>query len=172
MDTVPFVKPYTDTDAQGTEWVANSIVLVGGDDAFDSMGLDDDIAGYDLFRNPEETDAPIIVGNWRSIKDASGSPNAVLANYLIQNIAEERRDSMVFLSCRRESVVNNPRNEVRVKFENMLMNCHLLYAEMDCGWKHMYDKYNDRYRVPTSGDHAGCYARGQTVYVILVPASW
>ena len=75
MDTVPFVKPSDTADAQGTEWVANSIVLVGGDDAFDSMGLDDDIAGYDLFRNPEETDAPIIVGNWRSIKDASGSPN-------------------------------------------------------------------------------------------------
>lgn len=160
LDTVPFVKPYTDTDAQGTDWVANSIVLVGGDDAFDSMGLDDDIAGYDLFRNPEETDAPIIVGNWRSIKDESGSPNAVLANYLIQNIAEERRDSMVFLSCRRESVVNNPRNEVREILKDVNELPSTSYAEMDCGWKYMYDKYNDRYWwVPTSGDHAGCYAR-------------
>ena len=160
LDGIPFLKASTDTDAQGTDWVANSLVLVGGDDSFDTMGIDDDITGYDLFRNPEETDAPIIIGNWRSIKDAAGIPNAVLANYLIQNIAEERRDSMVFFSCRRESVVNNPRNEVREILKDVNELPSTSYAELDSGWKYMYDKYNDRYWwIPTSGDHAGCYAR-------------
>lgn len=164
LSEVPLFKSHLDVDAQGTDWVSNSIVLVGGDDSFDTMGIDDDIAGYDLFKNPEETDAPIIVGNWRSIKDNSGSPNAVLANYLIQNIAEERRDSVVFLSCRRESVVNNPRNEVREILKDVNELPSTSYAEMDCGWKYMYDKYNDRYWwIPTSGDHGGCYARTDRV---------
>lgn len=157
---IPLVKASTDTNALGKNWISNTILMTGGDDAFTSMGIDDDIAGYDLFKNPEETDAPIIIGNYRSIKDESGTPNAVLANYLLQNIAETRRDSVVFLSCRRESVVNNPRNEVREILKDVNDLPSTSYGEMDSGWKYMYDRYNDRYLwVPTAGDHAGCYAR-------------
>jgi hypothetical protein len=142
------------------DWISNSLRLVGGDDSFTTMSLDDDIRGYDLFKNPEETDAPIIIGNYRSIKDENGIPNAVLANYLIQNIAEYRRDTVVFLSCRRESVVKNPRKEVK----SIILDAETLpstsYATLDSGWKYIYDKYNDRYLwVPTSGDHAGVYSR-------------
>lgn len=144
----------------GLDYISNTIQLSGGDDVFSTMGLDDDITAYDLFKNPEETDAPLIIGNYRSIKDDNGTPNAVLANYLIQNIAEVRRDSVVFLSCRRESVVNNSRNEVRSILDDVETLPSTSYATLDSGWKYIYDRYNDRYIwVPTSGDHAGCYSR-------------
>lgn len=160
LSEIPLFKSNTDTDAQSKDWIANLIYLVGGDDAFASMGMDDDIDAYDLFKSPEEADAPIIVGNYRSISNDGGQPNSVLANYLIQNIAEFRRDSVVFLSCRRESVVNNPKNEVREILKDVNTLPSTSYATMDSGWKYMYDKYNDRYWwIPTAGDHAGCYAR-------------
>lgn len=155
LDTIPLYATITSKD-----WISNSVRLVGGDDSFTTMGIDDDIRGYDLFKNPEETDAPIIIGNYRSIKDEGGIPNSVLANYLIQNIAEYRRDTVVFLSCRKESVVKNPRKEVN----SIILDAETLpstsYATLDSGWKYIYDKYNDRYLwVPTCGDHAGVYSR-------------
>lgn len=144
----------------GADFISNTIHLTGGNDVFSTMGIDDDIEAYNLFKNPEETDAPLIIGNYRSIKDDNGTPNAVLANYLIQNIAEIRRDSVVYLSCRRESVVNNSRNEVRSILADVETLPSTSYAALDSGWKYIYDRYNDRYIwVPTSGDHAGCYSR-------------
>lgn len=160
LSQIPLFISNTETYAAGKDWISNYIKLAGGDDSFSTMGIDDDISAYDLFRDPEQTDAPIIIGNYRSIKDDSGETNSVLANYLIQNIAEIRKDSMVFLSCRREAVVNNPRNEVREIINDVLTLPSTSYAEMDSGWKYIYDRYNDAYLwVPTSGDHAGVYAR-------------
>lgn len=147
-------------DVSSKTYITNYLALVNGDDAFTSMGLDDDIAGYDLFKDPEQTDAPIIIGNYRSIKNEGGVPNSVLATYLIQNIAEVRKDSMVYLSCRRESVVNNPRNEVTSLLQDVATLPSSSYGEMDTGWKYIYDRYNDKYLwIPTCADHAGAYAR-------------
>lgn len=158
--TVPLLLISTDPLAGGKTYISNTIKLVGGADAFTTMGLDDDIAGYDLFKNTEEVDAPIIIGNFRSIKNSGGAPDSVLANYLLQNIAEFRKDSVVFLSCRRESVVNNPKNEVREILRDVATLPSTSYGEMDSGWKYTYDRYNDRYTwVPTAADHAGCYSR-------------
>lgn len=151
---------YATINTTTKDWISNSVRLVGGVDDFTGMRTDDDIRGYDLFKNPEETDAPIIIGNYRSIKDNNGIPDSVLAKYLIENIAEYRRDTVVFLSCRKESVVKNPRKEVK----SIILDAETLpstsYATLDSGWKYIYDKYNDRYLwVPTCGDHAGVYSR-------------
>lgn len=162
LSTIPlFITPSNPlASSSGSDYISNTIQLSGGNDVFSTMGIDDDIEAYDLFKNPEETDAPLIIGNYRCIKDNNGVPNTVLGNYLIQNIAEIRRDSVVFLSCRRESVVNNSRNEVRSILEDAATLPSTSYATLDSGWKYIYDRYNDRYIwVPTSGDHAGCYSR-------------
>lgn len=155
------ISTWTQTiDVSGKTYITNYLALVDGDDAFTSMGLDDDIAGYDLFKDTEQTDAPIIIGNYRSIKNEGGVPNSVLATYLIQNIAEVRKDSMVYVSCRRESVVNNPRNEVTSLLQDVATLPSTSYGEMDTGWKYIYDRYNDKYIwIPTCADHAGAYAR-------------
>lgn len=162
LAAIPLFIPHTNAlaSASGSGWISNTIRLTGGDDVFATMNFDDDIEAYNLFKNPEETDAPLIIGNYRCIKDEGGLPNVVLANYLIQNIAEIRRDSVVFLSCRRESVVNNPRYAVRSILADVELLPSTSYATIDSGWKYIYDRYNDRYIwIPTSGDHAGCYSR-------------
>lgn len=128
--------------------------LTGGDDGFASLGVDDYMIGYDLFQNQETADAPLIIGG-----DAvSGS--AVLGNYLIQNIAAVRRDSVVFLSPKLTSVVNNRGNEEKAVKADRAVLANSSYAAMDCNWKYMYDRYNDRFLwIPCNGDTAGLYAR-------------
>lgn len=130
------------------------VQFVGGVDGFDDLGVDDYIAGYELFKNAEEVDAPLLISG-----DAT-SNDAVLANYIIQNIAEIRKDTMVFVSPQFASVVNNRNgevNDIKADRDNLPSTS---FAAMDSGWKYMFDKYNGVYRwVPLNGDHAGLYAR-------------
>lgn len=86
--------------------------------------------------------------------------NTTLPSYLVQNLAEVRKDCVVYISPRYSDVVNVPKNELKnVKaFRADLPSSS--YAFMDCNWKYMYDKYNNVYRwVPLSGDTAGTSAR-------------
>lgn len=128
--------------------------FIGGVDGFADLGVDDYIAGYELFKNAEEVDAPLIISG-----DAT-SNSAVLANFIIQNIAEVRKDTMVFVSPQFSSVVNNRNGEVADCQADRDSLPSTSFAAMDSGWKYMYDKYNAVYRwVPLNGDHAGLYAR-------------
>lgn len=125
--------------------------LSGGVDGFGNFGTDEYLTGYDLFKNPEEVDAPLII---------AGEANATVASYLIENIAEVRKDAMVFISPEKTDVVNNSGKEVNdtITFRNSLPSSS--YAVLDSGWKYQYDKHNDTYRwVPLNGDIAGLVAR-------------
>ncbi len=109
-------------------------------------------SAYNLFRSAENIDVSFIL---------TGKSNGFfLANYLIDNIAEVRKDCIVFISPQRSTVVNNPGNEAAgiVNFRNNLRSTS--YAVLDSGYKYIYDKYNDIYRwVPLNGDTAGVCAR-------------
>lgn len=121
----------------------------------ETIGLDDYIAGYALFANAEEVDASLIVGG-----EAIKTGDATLANYLIDNIAEVRKDCMVCLSPAGTSVINNNNNEVDDIITDRRLLSSTSYAQMDSGWKYMYDRYNDKFRwVPLNGDVAGIYSR-------------
>ncbi len=92
-----------------------------------------------------------------------------LAYYIIDNVVDGaageiqgRRDSIVFVSPRREAVVGNfnAPEEACVTFRNGLRSTS--YAVLDSGYKYQYDKYNDVYRwVPLCGDIAGLCARAE-----------
>jgi len=86
--------------------------------------------------------------------------NFQLANYLTQNIAEVRKDCVVFITPDDAIVRGNPGQEATsmVNWRNSLVSSS--YAVMDSGYKYMYDRYNDVYRyVPMNGDIAGLCAR-------------
>jgi phage tail sheath protein FI len=108
-----------------------------------------------LFANGEEVDISIIMG-----ADAT----ATVAQHLIQDIAEVRKDCVVAISPESTDVVNNStfsgaETEDVIAFRNAI-NVSSSYGIMDSGWKYMYDKYNDVYRyVPLNGDIAGTMAR-------------
>jgi hypothetical protein len=109
------------------------------------------ITAYDQFVNGDNIDISLII---------SGPGNQVTVNNLIDNLAEVRKDCVVFISPERSDVVDNFNGEVTdiLEYRNSLSSSS--YAFMDSGWKYQYDKYNDVYRwVPLNGDIAGLAAR-------------
>ena len=104
-------------------------------------------SGYLMFDNDELIDVSLIM--------TSGHALAV-SDYAIDNIAEIRKDCMVFVSPERDSVVNNSGSEVTAIVADRSALTRSSFAVMDSGWKYMYDKYNDQYvYVPLNGDVAG-----------------
>jgi phage tail sheath protein FI len=112
--------------------------------------------GYDLFASAEDVDVSLILtGTARG-----GTNGEQIPNYLIDNIAEKRKDCVVFVSPQRADVVNAAGNEATnvVTFRNSLRSTS--YAVLDSGYKYQYDKYNDLYRyIPLNGDTAGLCVR-------------
>lgn len=117
---------------------------------------DDYIIAYDVFKDKENIDISFIIAP--PVVDSL--TDSVVANYLIQNIAEIRKDVVVYLSPRYADVVNKPKLERAnvIDYRNTLTSSS--YGFMDSGWKYMYDKYNNTFRwVPLCGDTAGTAAR-------------
>lgn len=146
--------------AASTNYAPASYTLAGGTDG--SAGAEDTIAvgqltaAYDVFKNPDEIDVSLVLAG----KARGGTNGELLANYLIDNIAEARRDCLVFVSPDRADVVNNVNGEATasVVFRNSLRSTS--YAVLDSGYKYVYDRYNDVYRyVPLNGDIAGLCVR-------------
>ena len=129
--------------------------FTGGAYASATAGVDSYINGYSNFINASQVDAPLIIAG-----DAIKGGSAVLANYLIESVAEIRKDCLVFISPDSASVVNNKGNELIAVRNDRAKLTSSSYATFDSGWKYMYDKYNNVFRwIPLNGDHAGLYAR-------------
>ena len=130
---------------------ALTVTLTGGVDGNGALLEGDYMEGYDKFRSGEDIDVSLVLG-----ADATST----VAIYLINDIAEYRKDCVVFLSPPKDLVVDNAGSEAAdiVDFRNQLPSSS--YAVMDSGWKYQYDKYSDIYRwVPLNGDVAGLCVR-------------
>jgi hypothetical protein len=115
--------------------------------------------GYDLYKSSENVDISLILQG-----KPSGTGGYQLANYIIDNICEIRKDCVVFASPQDSVIVNNKGNEAvsLVDWRNSLNSSS--YAVLDSGYKYQYDRYNDVYRwVPLNGDVAGLCARTDNV---------
>lgn len=117
---------------------------------------------YDQYKSAEDVDVSLILAG----KARGGTANTQLANYIIDNICETRKDCVVFISPERGYVVaNGSISDISaniVTFRNALNNSS--YAFLDSGYKYAYDKYSDVYRyVPLNGDIAGLAVRTDTV---------
>jgi phage tail sheath protein FI len=114
-------------------------------------------SGYDMFASAEDIDVSLILQG----KARGGDAGQQLGNYLIDNIAESRKDCVAFLSPEKADVVLNAQGDESqdiVDFRNVLTSSS--YGVLDSGYKYMYDKYNDIYRyVPLNGDMAGLAVR-------------
>ena len=111
---------------------------------------------WDLYVPGEEVDVSLLIAG----KARGGTAGGQLANYLIDNIAEVRKDCVVFVSPDRGDVVNNEGSEAVdvVSFRDTLRSTS--YAFLDSGYKYTYDRYNNLYRyIPLNGDMAGLTAR-------------
>lgn len=132
----------------------------GGDDGLDEANVPLGILvnAYDFFRSAEEVDVSLIItGKPRGL---AINANTQLATWVINNIAEKRKDCVVFNSPDYNTIVNNKDNisQAIVDARNTMPSSS--YAFMDSGYKYMYDRYNDVYRwVPLNGDMAGLCAQ-------------
>ena len=114
-------------------------------------------SAYDLFADATTVDVSLIMAG----KAVGASNGAQLANYLIDNIADVRKDCVVFVSPQKEDVVGSSVDGSQaaniVTFRQSLRNSS--YAFIDSGYKYQYDRYNDVYRyIPLNGDIAGLTA--------------
>lgn len=111
----------------------------------------------DLFNDASNIDISLFMSG-----KASGINGTQVANYIVDNIAEVRKDCMVFTSPRSSDVVGTASEEQKaenvVEFRRNLRNSS--YLVIDSGYKYQYDRYNDVYRyIPLNGDIAGITAR-------------
>ena len=132
----------------GQDIVANTVSLSGGTDGV--LSSSDVINALDVFANPEFIDISLLM---------TGMPTADTVSHAVQNIAEVRKDCMVFASPSLASVQNlvNPETQAVTYVSSYPTSSYLV---VDRGWKYQYDKYNDLYRwIPLNGDMAGLCAR-------------
>lgn len=140
----------SDVDAQPI-----NLTLKGGVDSNPTANdsLDDArIEGFDLFKDSDSVDVSFIL---------AGDGDVSVAQYIVNNICETRKDCVAFLSPRESDVVSNKYKEVEsIKSFRSALNLNTSYAFLDSGWKYQYDRYNDTFRwVPLNGDIAGLCAR-------------
>jgi phage tail sheath protein FI len=140
--------------------VSYSSFIGGTSGAEQTIGFNKLTAGYDLFKSPQDVDVSFILAG----KPREGTYNEGLANYIIDNICEVRKDCIAFISPATANVAapqawtaGDETDEI-VAFRNALTSSS--YAFLDSGYKYRYDRYNDVYRwTPVNGDIAGIVAR-------------
>lgn len=135
-----------------------TLSFIGGRDGDDenNVAISVVLGGYDLYASAEDVDVSLLLTG----VSRGGTNGEQIANYVIDNIAEKRKDCVVFVSPQKADVVNNANDEADdiVTFRNSLRSTS--YAVLDSGYKYQYDKYNDIYRwVPLNGDTAGLCVR-------------
>lgn len=121
-------------------------------------------SAYDQYKDTETYDVSLVLSG-----KPLGTNGGQLANYLIDNLAEYRKDCVVFLSppadrtsaqaivdWKNGFALNGTSTGITIRSSS--------YAVLDSGYKQQYDKYNDTYRyVPLNGDIAGLAARTDSV---------
>ena len=127
---------------------------------------------YELCEDPESQTIDYILAGPSGADDAS----AIAKVTSLVNIAEERRDCIVFVSPRRGSVIGVSNattvTDNLIGFFDQLPSSS--YMVFDSGYKYIYDKYNDVYRyVPCNGDVAGlCLQTTETAEPWFSPAGF
>ena len=155
-------RPGAPTALASTVTAVNTKALVanftGGTDSATEAGIS--LAAmaraYDKFKNPEEIDIGLIIAG----RALGGTNGEGLANYIIDNIVENRKDVFLTISPSISDVVNNPYQELAdtLVFRTSLRKTS--YAMLSTSYKYQYDRYADKYRwVAGCGDDAGLLAR-------------
>lgn len=105
--------------------------------------------GYNLFRSNDDVDISLII--------TGHARGTVLSNYIIDNVAEFRKDTVVFVSPMLANTASYSAQDLIDGIESMSNSS---YVVVDSGYKQQYDRYADIYRwIPLNGDIAGLCAR-------------
>lgn len=150
-----WINPGSGTVAVSDAFSAYDTFVGGADgDNESTIALGKLALGYDLYKEGNDVDISAV------IQGKAVSSN--LANYIVSNITEYRKDCVAYISPRKQDVVDVSSAQAQmdnvIAFRSAIQNSS--YWFMDSGYKYRYDKYNDVYRwVPLNGDIAGLAAR-------------
>ena len=121
-------------------------------------------AAYDLFASTEDSDISLVLQGrplgGSSVVNGTTVENFQLANYIIDNLCETRKDCVAFVSPDKNETLNAFGTQASnlVAWRGAIRSTS--YAVMDSGYKYQYDRYNDVNRwIPLNGDIAGLCAR-------------
>ena len=152
-------------DANGTqttdEFYSGSVPLTlsmqGGSDGT-APSAADLIRAYDKMKSAEDVDVSLIM---------TADHASAVVRHCISNIAESRKDCVVFFSPEKADVVGVTSSSTAT--DNVIdyrdtVNMNSSYAVMDSGWKLQLDVHNDKNRyIPINGDIAGLCAQTDQV---------
>jgi len=166
----------TESTSAGVTWATLSqnfyASMTGGSAGAPSDG-DYYTDGFDQFADSETVDVSLIVAG----------PTEGNSAQTIVDMCDARKDCVAFFSPAKSAVltssnapkssqiatantiayrlgINGSERGGDVDFTSNNLNKSSSFAFMDCGWKYMYDRYNDVFRwVPLNGDTAGLAAR-------------
>ena len=147
------------TTGTGTTGEINFNLSGGTDDFALTVGELD--SAYTLYEDAETVDVNLIMAGARP----AGTDGVTHATNLI-DIAEKRKDVVVFISPRRADVVNvtsstTQTSNVKTFFDSLSSSS---YCVFDSGYKFQFDKFNDVFRfIPLNGDIAGLCANTDNV---------
>ena len=134
--------------------------LSGGTDDF-ALTVGELDSAYTLYEDAETVDVNLIMAG----ASPAGTDGVTHATNLI-DIAEKRKDVVVFISPRRADVVNvtsstTQTSNVKTFFDSLSSSS---YCVFDSGYKFQFDKFNDVFRfIPLNGDIAGLCANTDNV---------
>ena len=131
---------------------SSGVTLTSGADGNDETAatMGELALGYDLYVDPAEVDISFII--------QGKAKGVTLANYIIDNIAEVRKDCIAFVS---PELTDNTVDAI-IAWAGTVSSS--TYAVADSGYKYQYDKYADVYRwIPMNADVAGLCARTDDV---------
>ena len=126
--------------------------FTGGNDGYtetDPGLLGAIMQGWDLYKSSDEVDVSLLL---------TGTAIPDIQNYVMDNIAEYRKDCVAFLSPTKDDITAQQIVDYVNSESNPISGSS--YSVIDTGYKYQYDKYNDKYCwVPLNADVAGTCAR-------------
>jgi hypothetical protein len=134
------------TTAFATIATPQTITLNGGTDDMPSDARLQSAWAY--FANSDEVDVSLLI---------AGNASVATQQYIIDNIANVRKDCVAFISPPSANVINQNGSETtNITAWTTALARSSSYVVADSGWKYMFDKYNNTYRwIPLNGDIAG-----------------
>ena len=149
----------------GTGTLPDSLSFTNGSDGRQPTTGQKIVAWNTHFGSADNQDISLIISGSGQADNGSGSAvvtRAEATSYYNQlmNIAEDRKDCVVFFSPLKSDVVDSGvSGAINVKATAETLNSSS-YASMSSNWLYIYDRYNDRYcYVPDNGAVAGLCAR-------------
>lgn len=123
--------------------------------------------GYD-----SSPDISKIINGWDAIKSSENydydlvltggySSNTTLTNYIFENVVDQRKDCVMFISPKSGDVIDNDGYESDAILNHVSdLGISSSYVFMDNNWKYQYDPKMKIYRwIPLNGDIAGICSR-------------